>query len=210
MARNYEEGLRRAGFELLFTCRREQCGNSAANQPGLAYWPYDSSNTMVARKRVDGQEIWVVIDARSNQTLVNVIRPKEMERGLVAVDAAALKKGLADEGHVAVYGIHFDSGRAEPKPSSAPALAEIVRLLRENPALRIHVVGHTDNVGGWESNLALSRSRAAAVVKELTSPPHGIPASRLAPQGVGPLVPLATNRTEEGRARNRRVDLVEQ
>lgn len=209
MGRNYEEGLRRAGFQILFTCRKEACGTGSAKQPGLAYWPYDSSNTVVAQKTIDGQEVWVMLDARSNQTLVNVIRPKSMQGGLVTVDAAALKKGIADEGHVAVYGIHFDSGRSELKPSSAPAIAEIVRLLKENPGLRIHVVGHTDGLGGLDANLALSRSRAASVVKELTSPRHGVKADRLLAQGVGPLVPLATNKTEEGRARNRRVDLVE-
>jgi outer membrane protein OmpA-like peptidoglycan-associated protein len=72
------------------------------------------------------------------------------------------------------------------------------------------VVGHTDNAGTLEANLALSRGRAAAVVKELTSSRHGIAASRLSAQGVGPLVPVASNRSEAGRAKNRRVDLVEQ
>jgi outer membrane protein OmpA-like peptidoglycan-associated protein len=88
-------------------------------------------------------------------------------------------------------------------------LAEIARLLKENPALKLQVVGHTDSVGGVDPNVVLSKSRAAAVVKALTAPPYGIAPGRLTPQGVGPLVPLSTNKSEQGRAKNRRVDLVE-
>jgi outer membrane protein OmpA-like peptidoglycan-associated protein len=210
MAKNYEEGIRKAGFEIVFKCRKEACGEGSAPQPGLAYWPYDSSNYLAARASKGGEEIWIVLDARSNATLINVIRVKAMETGAVTVDAALLAKGILDDGHVAVYGIQFDTNKTELKSQSQPILAEIAALLKANAALKIYVVGHTDNAGTLEANLALSRGRAAAVVKELTSSRHGIAASRLSAQGVGPLVPVASNRSEAGRAKNRRVDLVEQ
>jgi len=125
------------------------------------------------------------------------------------VDAKALRAGIQTDGHVAVYGIDFDTGKADLKPGSAPVIAEIVRLLQDDPNLKLHVVGHSDAVGVLDANTALSRRRAEAVVKELTTR-QGIMAARLRPDGVGPLVPLATNDSEEGRARNRRVDLVKQ
>ena len=84
-----------------------------------------------------------------------------------------------------------------------------MKLLEDDPALKLHVVGHADAVGPLDANVGLSRRRAEAVVKELTGR-KGIAAARLRPDGVGPLVPLASNDTDEGRAKNRRVDLVKQ
>jgi len=87
-------------------------------------------------------------------------------------------------------------------------LQEVVKLLQGSPALRVWVVGHTDNVGTVDSNVMLSSARAAAVVKALVG--AGIDARRLTPHGDGPFAPVATNVTDEGRAKNRRVELVAQ
>ncbi len=95
------------------------------------------------------------------------------------------------------------------KPESEPTLREISRLLSANPALRLHVVGHTDSVGTVDYNMDLSRRRAEAVVQALTSD-YGVSSGRLRAAGVGPLAPAAPNTTEEGRAKNRRVELVEE
>lgn len=126
----------------------------------------------------------------------------------VVADAAALKSGIASDGKVAVYGLHFDTGSAVLKPDSEPTLAEIVKLLQGAPALALFVVGHTDAVGTVESNLTLSSARAAAVVQALAG--RGVAAARLRAAGVGPYCPVATNSTEAGRALNRRVELVSQ
>ena len=83
----------------------------------------------------------------------------------------------------------------------------VATLLQQNPALQIYVVGHTDNVGKRKDNLELSNKRAAAVVKELISH-YQIEASRLESGGVGPLAPVATNDTKEGKELNRRVEIV--
>jgi outer membrane protein OmpA-like peptidoglycan-associated protein len=106
-----------------------------------------------------------------------------------------------------VYGIYFASGKADLTPESGAALTAIGDLLARNPALALHVVGHTDNVGELAANLDLSSRRAAAVVAALMRE-HGVAATRLEPHGVGPLAPVGSNATEEGRARNRRVELV--
>jgi len=110
---------------------------------------------------------------------------------------------------VAVYGIHFDTGKAEVKPDSAGTLGEIAKLLQADPKLKLYVVGHTDNVGALAANVDLSQRRAAAVVQSLTGQ-YRVDASRLLAEGAGPYAPVAANDTEAGRAQNRRVELVRQ
>ena len=208
--KNYEQGLTKAGFKVVFTCKEAACGGDSVSVKGLGNWPYETSHYLAARLDRSGERIWALVDVRTGLSVyVNVLREKAMETGMVRVDAAALKKGIADEGHVAVYGIEFDTGKAELKPASAPIIDEIARLLTADPKLKIYVVGHTDNVGGLDSNLGLSRKRADSVVHDLVTR-HKIAAARVVGQGVGPLVPVTTNGTVDGRARNRRVDLVRQ
>jgi len=127
----------------------------------------------------------------------------------VKISADALTKGIGSVGHVAVYDILFDTGQANVKPESAAALAEIAKMLAANSALTVHVVGHTDNVGPLAQNLDLSKRRAQAVVTALTTT-HKVAAARLRADGVGPLAPVASNDTDAGRAKNRRVELVKQ
>ena len=131
-----------------------------------------------------------------------------MEQTIVA-DAAAFADDLKTTGHAAVYGIYFDSGKAELKPESEQAVTEIAKLLKTDPALKVFVVGHTDITGGIESNVKLSQERAQAVIQALVRT-HGIEQPRLRPFGSGPFAPVATNDTDEGRAKNRRVELVKQ
>ena len=126
----------------------------------------------------------------------------------VVASADLFKSGLKTSGHVEVPGIFFDTAKADLKPESEAALAEVAKLLQANATLRVWVVGHTDNVGGADSNVTLSNARAASVVKALQQ--KGIDAKRLAPHGAGPYAPVASNSTEEGRAKNRRVELVAQ
>lgn len=108
-----------------------------------------------------------------------------------------------------LYGIYFDTGKAEIKPESEPAFGEITKLLQADPKLKLYVVGHTDNVGVFDYNLKLSKDRADAVVKALTGK-YEIAAARLQPFGAGPVAPVESNTTEDGRAKNRRVELVAQ
>jgi OOP family OmpA-OmpF porin len=141
--------------------------------------------------------------------LLDVVESAPMESKMVTVDAGAMAKDVAATGHVALYGIYFDHDKADIKPESAPTIEEIAKFLKQEPKLTLYVVGHTDNVGGYDYNMGLSQRRAASVVKELTSK-HGVQAARLKPAGTGPLAPVAPNDTEEGRAKNRRVELVKQ
>lgn len=139
--------------------------------------------------------------------LMDVVEVGRMDRKMVDPKADEMKQGLDRDGRVALYGIQFDFNKAEIKPESAGTLGEIAKLLKANPALKLYVVGHTDAVGAVAYNKDLSEKRAAAVVQYLVRQ-QGIAADRLVPAGVGPLAPVATNATEEGRAKNRRVELV--
>ena len=135
-----------------------------------------------------------------------------VEKGMtqvVVANAAALSGGLTGNGHVVVNGILFDTGKAEVKPESAPALQEVAKMLKANPRLKVYVVGHTDNVGPLAANMDLSKRRAGAVVQELTTR-YAVPAAQLDPYGDGPYAPIASNDAEDGRALNRRVELVKQ
>jgi outer membrane protein OmpA-like peptidoglycan-associated protein len=127
----------------------------------------------------------------------------------VAASAALFQSGLKISGHVEVPGIYFDTGKAELKPESDAAVAEVARLLKTDPSLKVYVVGHTDNVASLELNMQLSQARAQAVVQALVGK-HGIAAGRLIGRGAGPLAPVASNDAEAGRSKNRRVELVKQ
>lgn len=165
-----------------------------------------ATTLMIAR---EGKETWVHVVPLYGGKEYHLIM---VERGAMQQDvianADAMKDGLAQNGHVEVPGIYFDFNKADLKPESKPALDELAKLLRANPSLRAWVVGHTDNVGSVETNLALSKARAAAVVTALSA--AGITPARLAPFGNGPYAPMSTNTTEDGRAKNRRVELVAQ
>lgn len=142
-------------------------------------------------------------------TMVQIVEPRTMDAGKVTVDAAALAKGLQADGKIALYGIYFDTGKADLKPESKAQLDEMGKLLQANAALRVYIVGHTDNQGALETNLALSRARAQAVVDALVRT-YKIDARRLAAAGVASYAPVASNANDAGRARNRRVELVAQ
>jgi outer membrane protein OmpA-like peptidoglycan-associated protein len=158
---------------------------------------------------VEGKEIWAHVRVYNQATSysLNIIEREAMVQEVTA-NAESMARDLARTGKSAIYGIYFDFDKAEVKPESEPTLLEIGKLMRGQPELRIHVVGHTDNIGELDYNMDLSRRRAEAVVAALTSR-HGIARDRLRPAGVGPLAPAATNVTEEGRALNRRVELVQ-
>lgn len=148
-------------------------------------------------------------DALEDRTavLVVAVSPKPRERKMVTVTSDEMAKALDAAGHIALYGIQFDTNKSSLKPESVDTIAQIAKLLQAQPALKLDVVGHTDNVGDAAANLKLSQRRADAVVVALVED-HGIDEARLSSRGEGLGKPVADNATEEGRAKNRRVELV--
>ncbi|MBL7850079.1 MAG: OmpA family protein [Cyclobacteriaceae bacterium] len=135
--------------------------------------------------------------------LVTIVEKSLMEQVITASD---ISSSIRTTGHIALY-ILFDTGLATIKPESRPALDQIAAALKNAPALKVFIVGHTDNQGSLENNLKLSLDRANAVANELITR-YGVPAAQLSPKGVASLCPVSTNDTEEGRKMNRRVELV--
>lgn len=212
IASNYENALVEGGFQLLFKCsgKAKTCGKIKFD-PLFGEYPYSDEHYLVARAKDKTTSEVLTVAVRSMEShkhSIFIVRSKAMDTGMAKVDAQAMGKGIEKTGHMALYGIQFDTGKSTLKPESAPVLAEVAALLKQSANLRLHVVGHTDNVGGFDSNMTLSKARAAAVVDALVKQ-HGIVASRLMPHGASSIAPVATNRTDAGRAENRRVELVE-
>lgn len=181
--------------------------NAVARQGGKAV--YTSKNRDTFQLQQAGREIWVEVTAEfTGKYGLTIVERQAMAQDIVA-NAEALGSDLKSTGHATVEGIYFDTGKAELKPESSASLAEVAKLLAADPGLKVYVVGHTDNVGGLESNMKLSQDRAAAVMRALSTT-HGIAAARLKSFGAGPYAPVASNDSESGRTKNRRVELVRQ
>ncbi|MBV9761591.1 MAG: OmpA family protein [Acidobacteriaceae bacterium] len=154
---------------------------------------------------------WMSIQFFGNGDGFKVFIVKEIALTQVMVATAAdLSSGIGSSGHSVINGILFDTGKADVKPESAPALKAVADLLAQDPKLKVYVVGHTDNVGALAANMDLSKRRAAAVVQALSAAPYSVAASRMQSFGDGPTAPVASNDSEDGRASNRRVELVKQ
>ncbi|HEX4933353.1 MAG TPA: OmpA family protein, partial [Gemmatimonadaceae bacterium] len=153
----------------------------------------------------DTTDAWLVKSTDTNN------RRETFSMVLASADVAGSRKGLEDalarDCRAAVYGFYFGFGSATPEPSSQPTFRMVADLLSKHPDWTLTVEGHTDSIGNAAANRQLAERRAAAVVRELAAT-YGIVPARLKPVGYGATRPAATNTTLEGRARNRRVELV--
>lgn len=183
--RNAENALRAKGYQIVYTD---------------AY--FTTRFTLTARQ---GPQ-WVTVYADGTQYTVTAVKQQALEQKMVAANADGWSEQIAQTGRASIYGINFDTGKATIRPDSASVLNEVLALLQKQPDWALLVAGHTDNVGTDAVNLPLSRQRAEAVVAWLVA--KGVDRSRLIPAGFGSKRPLGENDTEDGRAKNRRVDLV--
>jgi OmpA-OmpF porin, OOP family len=230
--RNLRDAMAGAGLAVLFDCAGRDCGANAAMGRNII-WPRErrldtlgdltayafsglSDDHYAALQSPDGALTVALYVARNDfrrfpETYgrailhLDVIRRDTLPDRMI--DAAAMRTALDETGKIALEAIRFDFATATLTQDSAPTLDQMARLLDENPAVQVYIVGHTDNVGTFDANLALSRARAEAVVAALVA--RGIAAPRVVPAGVADLSPVAPNTTEEGRARNRRVEMVQ-
>lgn len=207
---NYREGLEKGGFQILYACIEKECGPSYATSrwarvTGLRLFSPEM-RYIAAKGSKNGQEIYVAVLVAKLRHQVEIVEVAPMDKGLVT--AKAIGEGLRLDGRVVLDGIFFDTDKATIKPESKPALLAIKTFLSEHAALKAYIVGHTDGTGDFGHNMQLSKDRAAAVVAALVYE-YKIAPERLAAHGVGPLSPARTNKSDAGRAQNRRVELVE-
>ena len=219
--RNYQEALEGGGFETLLFCVREEC----TERGGISsFW--DSARGIIGMPTTWDRSIYLLaqkngvfasllsVETGSGAAVVphvalTLVETDEMEKDQITlVEVSAMEQAFAADGRIAIYGIYFDFDSDDLQPESDAQLAELARLLEENPDLRVVIVGHTDSFGSFDYNLSLSQRRAQAVADALVSD-YGIATDRLTPAGAGMVAPASTNRTEEGRALNRRVEIVE-
>ena len=176
------------------------------NALASAEWKFlyeDSPDRITAQKG----PVYLYIEPKGDYYYVHSVKVEAMQQEVTA-DAKQMGDDIDKSGHVAVYGIQFDTGKAAILPASEPVLGEVQKLLENRPDLRIRIEGHTDNVGQRAANQALSERRAQAVMGWLIA--NGIDAGRLSAKGFADTQPVADNGSAEGRAKNRRVELVKQ
>lgn len=229
--RNYQTGLGQGGFATLYSCELRVCDDALIREPYPAEavrtrrWiaPGDPSGSIgrevrfiSAKSTRNGADVYVeVFVAEPNSmwqapaVVLLVAEPAPVALGKVVIGLDQLKVGLAEEGKIALYGVYFDTGRFELKPESKAQLDEVARLLMANTGMKVLIVGHTDNEGALEQNLLLSQKRADAVVSALATT-YRVEPSRLKARGVANYSPMSSNRSEAGRSKNRRVEIVEQ
>jgi len=194
ISRNYANAVKNMGGTVVF---EGQCsGADCAENCGY--------RMIVGKVIKGGNELWVEVVPFNdgNDYYLTVVAKEAMKQD---VTASAMFDALNREGHIALY-INFDTGKSVIKSESKPIIEQIVQMMKSNPDLKISVEGHTDNMGNPKSNKTLSEARAKAVIAAIVA--EGIDAKRLSGVGHGQDKPIADNKTEEGRAKNRRVELV--
>jgi outer membrane protein OmpA-like peptidoglycan-associated protein len=233
--RNYQAALEKAGLKPVFSCAKETCGGnfgefwldkrlgnnfiqgSSDYHSPFNYGRMEPRYLLAKGVTRDGMLVHVAVyatapvEGKNGGVYLEIVEAKEMEGGKVSanLDAAGMAKGIAAEGKVAVYGVYFDTGKADVKPESKAALAEMAKLLQQDAQLKVYVVGHTDNQGAIAQNVELSQKRADAVIKALAAD-YKVDAKRLSAKGVASYAPVASNDADAGRQLNRRVELVKQ
>lgn len=227
ISRNYEQAFAAGGLQTVFSCKGGDCGaefgsiiaNSGRVMPPAFPVSFQEDKQRAYLTKRSGPEgdtwafVWVMDDTDSNKAnyvYEEIVEPKPMAGGQVQVlDAKSMQTALSSQGKVALYGIYFDTDKADIKPESKAELAEMAKLLNGDPKLHVYIVGHTDNRGQLAHNLELSQHRADAVSKALVTD-YKVPAARVTAKSVASLAPVASNSDEAGRAKNRRVELVVQ
>jgi outer membrane protein OmpA-like peptidoglycan-associated protein len=214
--RHYEQQVARAGLEVVYGCKGLECGEGGRKTNG-DWWPLsDHRRFMAARLPRAGGDLWVSVHVHAR----NANAPVQQELDIVETkppvnappprsetDVATLAKELKADGRVVLRSLEFVEGKPGVLPASEGIVKAIAELLARDPALKLHVVVHSDHAAPAPASLDLTRKRAAALTQMLTRQ-HRIPSARVQPAGLGPLAPVASNRTAEGRAMNRRVELV--
>ena len=183
--------------------------NAFTAKGGTQRWASeDGEYTTLTLKTPDGGELWCGIEvSNSGEVYQLTIVEKTALKQQVELSADEIARALNEDGQIALHNILFDTGKATIKPESSKALQMIIDVLKNDEALQLEIQGHTDNTGTKAANQTLSQQRAAAV-RDYLIKTGGIAAARLTAVGYGDTKPVAPNTTEDGKAQNRRVELV--
>jgi len=175
--------------------------SNAAKKIGGTSFEYTDHTATISIKQ-GNKETWVEVWATPETYSLTIIEKGEVEQ---EINANAILKELNETGKAILY-INFDSGKSTIKKESMPIVEQIIEMMNQAKDIKLSIEGHTDSDGSNESNLKLSEARAKAVVDAIVK--KGIEKSRLSSAGFGEEKPIAPNDTEEGKAKNRRVELI--
>jgi len=226
---NYKEALAKAGMSVVWTCSDTDCGADFSNkavelmhlslsntpEASLGFTLSERPRYVLAKLARPQGDVHVMVmaadltDKHRPAVYVMLIESKPMDTGMVTIDANMLDQNLISTGKAVIYGITFDFDKADIKAESKPQLDQIARLLSDHADLKLAITGHTDNQGAADYNQKLSQRRAEAIVTALVGN-YAVTSNRLSAQGMGAASPVASNDTDEGRAKNRRVELIKQ
>jgi outer membrane protein OmpA-like peptidoglycan-associated protein len=233
--KNYQDAFEANNAEILFQCKGGECDGTTAwysakffekvygkdnrQSNGEISHYYDfgtyhvSQRYMVAKITTSDKVYFIEIgmtptyDGKPVKVCVEVIEQEALQSGLITLNADVIKDTLEKEGKLILDGILFDTGKTDLKPSSFEVIEMVAQYLNTNPKAQVYIVGHTDDIGNYGDNTLLSEGRAIRVFEALNNN-FGDFQERVTPLGVGPACPVATNETEEGRMKNRRVEIV--
>jgi len=234
IVRNYQSAINAMGGSVLFVSRspqdieigekkfsdifgqnRSERGLATSHYTHTAF-PKEITEYLAGKISTADKEVYIIIAAgpgawaasEHNRTFFELVTLEAEPMKMGMVTAADIGKGLRAHGRIAIYNIFFDTGKSDVKEESADALKAIAEYLNEHTKQNVLVVGHTDITGDFDMNIKLSKDRADAVAAKLISE-YGVNAEQLKPYGAGPVSPVASNAAEQGRAKNRRVEIVE-
>lgn len=229
VAEGYRQSLAELGAEMLLDCADRECGGFDFRF-GIKILPapamrMDVQNFVQLSGRTSSEDAYVsvlisrvlgavyvqVVTVEPSDTAVEIVEAPEPADNAVSVAPVRpadsdLMAQLQANGHVQIVGVDFETGGSQLAGASAPALDQIAEMLKQNKGFDIEIVGHSDNQGSQNANIALSRNRATSVLEALVA--RGVERKRMEAWGVGYIAPLVSNATPEGRARNRRVEIV--
>ncbi|RXR30161.1 DUF4892 domain-containing protein [Flavobacterium piscinae] len=233
--KNYQDAFKASNVEILFQCKGGECDGTTAwysakffekvygkdNRQSngeishyFDFGTYHDAQRYMVGKITTADKIYFVevgmtptYDGKPVKVCVEIIEQDDLQSGLISINATVIKDQLAKEGKIILDGILFDTGKATLQQSSFTVIEKLDDYLKSNPSASVYIVGHTDDVGSLDTNLQLSADRAISVVNALKAN-YGDFGTRLTPLGVGPASPVATNETEAGRIKNRRVEIV--
>src|SRR6056297_117733 len=223
--KNYEQALKEAGYQILFMTFDQESSwpfwneivyhhewgiNPVRGEKFRDPFGRNGFRFLTAKGTYRGNNIYFAIFMNPDQDDIiitqDVIEINPMESGLVS--AEKIEDNIELSGFVSIYGIYFDTDKAVIKKESKPALKEIALFLKNHPDINYYIVGNTDNVGNLSYNMDLSKKRATAVQNALIKD-YGVDGKQIEAYGVASLAPVTSNGTEAGKARNRRVEIVE-
>ena len=230
---NYKTGFQKAGYEIMIAISNEELGfsdrphtwkdkyyvgggfyNGLNNEKfglGIEFPNWKNNHSFIAARGHENDKdiyaiVYTVVTDKYTLITQDVIEVEAVETGLVTADN--ISNDIKMKGHIAIYGIHFDTGKSELKPESAEAVKTIADYLNSHKDKIFVIVGHTDNTGNFEANVKLSRERANSVRKELVDK-FKVKKGQLKIYGAGSACPVTNNLTDKGKAKNRRVEVVE-